>query len=251
MATSTTGLLLSVFETVPHVMVCVKDQFGRYTAANDAFVQRTRRKHLADVLGRRAADLFPDDLAASYEAQDASVFHTGRAVRNQLEIITDRAGLPGWFLTTKLLMPADFTVVGVVGTAEAGGAEIVVVSVPAQLSRSSAGEANGLQAAVEMVHRRVAEPLTVGNMAAAAGMSLDGIERAVRRVLGTSPKQFILRARAENAAVLLSTSSVPLVEVAAASGYYDQAQFTRQFKALTGLTPGNYRGLSAPQRVRK
>lgn len=235
MSNEATRLLLSVFETVPHVMVCVKDQSGRYVAANEAFVHRTNRKHQADVLGRRATDLFPADLAASYEAQDSSVFHTGKSVRNQLEIITDRAGHPGWFLTSKQLVPANQT--------GPDAPEIVVVSVPAALSRSAAGEADGLRAAVELVYRKVTEPLTVSDMATAAGMSFDGIERAVRRVLGTSPKQFILRARAEYAAGLLTTSQATLVQVAAASGYYDQAQFTRQFKAVTGVTPGAYRNL--------
>lgn len=240
MVNDTTALLLSVFETVPHVMVCVKDPTGRYTAVNDAFVQRTNRKHPADVLGRRAADLFPADLAASYQAQDASVFHTGKAVRNQLEIITDRAGHPGWFLTTKLLVPT--------AAPEQATAEIVVVSVPAQLSRSAAGEADGLRAAVELVYQHVTEPLTVSDMATVAEMSLDTLERAVRRVLGTSPKQFILRARAEHAATQLTTSSTTLADVAASSGYYDQAQFTRQFKAITGLTPGAYRNLTSTNR---
>jgi AraC-like DNA-binding protein len=227
MSSDATSLVLSLFETVPHVMVCVKDRAGRYTAANDSFVHRTNRRRLADVLGRRAADLFPGELAASYEAQDESVFQTGKPVRNQLEVITDRVGRPSWFLTTKL--PVSATV------------EIVVVSVPAHLT--SPGEAGGLLAAVELVHRSIAEPLTVSDMAAEAGMSIDSIERAVRRVLGTSPKQFILRTRVEHAAVLLSTTAAPLADIAAASGYYDQSQFTRQFKAITGTTPGRYRDL--------
>jgi AraC-like DNA-binding protein len=232
MSNDATSLLLALFETVPHVMVCVKDRLGCYTAANDAFVHRTNRRRVADVLGRRAGDLFPGDLAASYEAQDESVFHTGRSVRNQLEIITDRAGRPSWFLTTKLLVVE--------------AAEIVVVSVPAQLS--TPGEASGLLAAVEFVHDKIAEPITVRDVAGHVGVSVDAIERAVRRVLGTSPKQFILRTRVEHAATLLSTTSLPLAVVAAASGYYDQSQFTRQFKAITGTTPGQYRslGLRAP-----
>ena len=63
-----TELLLDVFAEVPQVMVCVKSAGGRYTAANAAFVQRARCRTEAEVLGRRAADLFEPGLAASYEA---------------------------------------------------------------------------------------------------------------------------------------------------------------------------------------
>ena len=51
-----TQLLLDLFDTVPHVMVCVKDVDGVYVGVNRAFVRRTRRHHAGEVLGRRAGD---------------------------------------------------------------------------------------------------------------------------------------------------------------------------------------------------
>jgi AraC-like DNA-binding protein len=233
MISDATTLLLDVFETVPHVMVCVKDRSGRYTAANEAFVSRTNRRRTTDVIGRRAGDLFPNGMATSYEAQDESVFQTGVAVRNQLEVITDKAGVPGWFLTTKLL---------VVGAN--GATEVVVVSVPAQLSRVAVGHADGLRAAVEFVHRNIGTPIAVRDVAAVAGMTHDQLERAMRAVLGTSPKQFVLRVRAEQAAIMIAAGGTTLAEVAAECGYYDQSQLNRQFTSIIGITPGKYRKLS-------
>ena len=69
--------LNDVFAAVPHTMFCVKDTDGRYLAVNRAFAERAGRS-VAGVLGRRAGDLFPTDLADSYEHQDrrvASVVH--------------------------------------------------------------------------------------------------------------------------------------------------------------------------------
>jgi hypothetical protein len=43
--------------------------------------------------------------------------------------------------------------------------------------------------------------------------------------------------RIDRAAHLLSSTAVPLADVAAAAGFYDQAAFTRTFARLTGETP--------------
>ncbi len=141
-------LLLDLFDSVPHVMVCVKDRSGEYVGANQAFARRARRRRTAEVIGRRAADLFPAELAASYEAQDRVLLATGQAVRNQLEVIADglgeQTGSARWYLTSKILH-----------LDEARGPVIVAVSVDARLGDRS-GVATGLRAAIELAHAEVA-----------------------------------------------------------------------------------------------
>ena len=232
MPTNQTRLLLNVFETVPHVMVCVKDDDGRYTAVNDAFVERTTARHARDVLGRRASDLFPSHLAPAYEAQDRSVLSTGRAWRNIVELITDASGRPDWYLSTK------------VRTVDDGVHEVVGVSVPAQLSRAAYGRAGNLRAAVEFVQRHFAEPLRIEQIAEAAGLSTDQLKRSMHRSLGVSPKQFLVRTRIDQAAFLLTTTDDPISSIATTCGFYDQSQLTRQFTAAIGQPPGTYRSLS-------
>lgn len=228
-----TSLLTALFDEVPHVMICVKDAEGRYVAANEAFVARTRKRRVRDVLGLRAADLFPADLAVSYEAQDRSLLATGRPARNQLELITDAAGHADWYLSTKVLHH----------TAE-GVPQVVAVSVPVQLARGGPARAGGLRAAIELVRRDFAAPLRVDDLARAAGMSSDRLERAMRQVLAVSPKQYLLRTRLEHVALLLATTDRPISEISASCGFFDQSQLTRQFRAALGLTPGRYRTLA-------
>lgn len=230
--TGQTRLLLNVFETVPHVMVCVKDEGGRYTAVNDAFVERTTARHAREVLGRRAADLFPAHLAPAYEAQDRSVLRTGKAWRNIVELIADASGRPDWYLTTK------------VRTVDDGVREVVGVSVPAQLSRGGTERAGNLRAAVEFVQAHFAQPLRIEQIAGAAGLSTDQLKRAMHRSLGVSPKQFLVRTRIDQAAFLLTTADEPISAIATACGFYDQSQLTRQFTATIGQTPGAYRLLA-------
>ena len=237
-------LLLDLFRAVPHVMVCVKDADGVYVGVNRAFVRRTRRHHARDVIGRRARDLFPADLAASYEAQDRALLATGQAVRNQLELIAD-ADHPGdgrWYLTTKVRHGNDERA-GDGGRHDGDtgrGPVVVVTSVDAQLG-DRADAATGLRAAIELVHERWDRPLRVDELAHAADMSTDRLERAMRRALAISPKQYILRIRAERAAVLLATTRRPIAQISAECGYYDQSQMTRQFRAHIGVTPKAYR----------
>ena len=81
----------------------------------------------------------------------------------------------------------------------------------------------------------------VDELAHAAHMSTARLERAMRRALAISPKQYILRIRAERAAVLLATTRRPIAQISAECGYYDQSQMTRQFRAHIGVTPKAYR----------
>lgn len=226
-----TRLVLELFGAVPHVMVCVKDTSGTYVDANHAFVRRARRRHRRDVVGRRAADLFAPELAASYDAQDRAVLAGGQPVRNQLEVIAD-ADHPGegrWYVTTKVR-----------SCTPDHGDVVVATSVDAGLGDRS-DTATGLRAAIELAHTRCHEPLRVDELAIVAGMSTDRLERAMRQTLAISPKQYVLRLRAERAARLLATSERSIARIAAECGYYDQSQLTRQFRSHMGMTPQRYR----------
>ena len=223
-------LILDLFDTVPHVMVSVKNERGAYIAVNEAFVRQARRTLPTEVIGCRAHELFAPELAASYEAQDRALRATGQAVRNHLEVIAESgsSGSGRWFLTSKILATTD------------SGVMVVATSVDARLGDRTE-TATGLRAAVELAHARFREPLRVGVLAEAAGMSSDRLERAMQRALAISPKQYVMRLRAEQAAALLATTARPIADIATECGYFDQSQMTRQFRAQFGLTPRRYR----------
>ena len=226
--------LNDVFAGVPHTMFCVKRVDGRYVAVNRAFAERAGRS-VAAVLGRTAAELFPADLAASYEAQDRRVFDSGEAIRNELELILRPDGSRGWYVTTKTRLLDESG--GVVG--------IVAVSYDLRSGVGSSADSDGrhsrLQAAIDLARRRYAEPVRVDELAAAAGLSLSQLDRALRRTLGVSPKQLLLRARLDEAMRRLDDTDLPIATIASECGYYDQSSFTRQFRRAVGMTPGVYR----------
>jgi transcriptional regulator GlxA family with amidase domain len=174
-------------------------------------------------------DFFAPELAESYAAQDAEVLRTGKPLQGHLELIVRADGRLGWYLTSKTRLVADDG--AVVG--------IAVMSVDLQSQMDSAH--SGLATALDAVREDIAHPWRVGEIAAIAGLSTTQLERLSRRTLGMSPRGVLQRLRLEHAVRLLSTTSLTAGEIASACGFYDQSSFTRQFRAVLGLTPGAYR----------
>lgn len=73
------------------------------------------------------------------------------------------------------------------------------------------------------------------------GMNLRSLQRLFREYVGVSPKWVIQRYRLHDAMERLeSNQPVDLPALALALGYFDQAHFTKAFKALLGRTPARY-----------
>ena len=66
------------------------------------------------------------------------------------------------------------------------------------------------------------------------------LQRLTARRIGLSPKWLIQRRRLQEAAERLGDDQPDLARVAADLGYADQAHFSRDWRAVTGLTPGEF-----------
>ncbi|MDA8296460.1 MAG: helix-turn-helix domain-containing protein [Actinomycetota bacterium] len=229
-----TDPLLNLFEGLPHVMFSLKDERGRYLAANQAFADRAGCRGPGDVVGRSAGELFSPELARSYEAQDAVLLATGRPVRRHLEIITRPDGSLGWYVTNKTLVPSQLS----------EHLAIAAVSVDEHAPVDDAAM-EGLRRALAHVRAHATAPVALSALSAIAGMSPAALERRMRRVLGLSPRQLLLRVRLEEAVHRLVRSDEPLATIAAACGFFDQAAMTRQMHEVLGVTPGAMRKASA------
>ncbi|MEM7307852.1 MAG: helix-turn-helix domain-containing protein [Planctomycetota bacterium] len=79
------------------------------------------------------------------------------------------------------------------------------------------------------------------DVAVAAGLSLRSLQRLFRDYVGVGPKWVIQRYRLHEAVARLDAGeAVDLAALALELGYFDQAHFTRRFKALVGSTPAEY-----------
>ncbi len=81
----------------------------------------------------------------------------------------------------------------------------------------------------------------VGQVCTKFAITERSLQRLTARRIGLSPKWLIQRRRLHEAAERLTDPDRPdLARVAAELGYADQAHFGRDFRTVTGLTPGEY-----------
>jgi transcriptional regulator GlxA family with amidase domain len=103
---------------------------------------------------------------------------------------------------------------------------------------------------VEVVQRALERPtLTrVEELAELAAIPPRTLQRLFRRYVGVGPKWVIRCFRLHEAATRLSEGTCPEgAALAAELGYFDQAHFIRDFKALIGSAPSEYAARCAAQ----
>ncbi len=98
-----------------------------------------------------------------------------------------------------------------------------------------------LLAARDLVDARYFDPLTVADLAAAAGLSPAHFSRQFSRTFGESPHQYLLTRRLERAAALLRTTDRSVAEICFDVGWASLGSFTTSFGRMFGLAPLAYR----------
>lgn len=90
----------------------------------------------------------------------------------------------------------------------------------------------------------LAEPVSLEDVAWAAGLSRFGALRAFAACYRITPMRYLASLRVEAARDLLA-AGVPCSEAAARTGFADQAHLTRAFRDRLGLTPAAYQRAAA------
>jgi transcriptional regulator GlxA family with amidase domain len=100
-----------------------------------------------------------------------------------------------------------------------------------------------LKRVLDYIEANLSEPMTLPNLAAAAGLSRMHFASQFRAATGLRPHDFVIRRRIERAQELLRDPASPLVEVALSVGFQTQAHFTTVFRAMVMETAGRWRKL--------
>ncbi len=87
----------------------------------------------------------------------------------------------------------------------------------------------------------LSEELSVSVVADRCGLSPNRFAQAFRNSTGLSPSKWLRAARVGRAKDLLQESSLSLTQITYECGFADQAQFTKVFAAVVGVTPGAWR----------
>ncbi|MER8232460.1 AraC family transcriptional regulator [Streptomyces sp. NPDC094049] len=104
------------------------------------------------------------------------------------------------------------------------------------------GTAPGVAHALrELLDARLFQGVPLEEAAGLLGAHPTHLVRAFSRAFGIAPHQYLTARRLDRARRLL-LDGMPPGEVAATTGFYDQAHLTRSFKRLVGTTPGRFAG---------
>ncbi|MFI9724293.1 GlxA family transcriptional regulator [Streptomyces sp. NPDC052396] len=106
--------------------------------------------------------------------------------------------------------------------------------------------ASGTAAAQAWAMERLAEPLTLADLAAHAHMSVRTFSRRFREETGTTPSQWLVRQRVDLARNYLETTDWPVDLVAARSGLGTGASLRQHLHAAIGVSPQHYRRTFRP-----
>jgi AraC family transcriptional regulator len=93
-------------------------------------------------------------------------------------------------------------------------------------------------------------PITVAEIAEAAGVSVFHLTRSFAAITGIPPARYLRMRRLTQAAHRLARGGEPIVEIALGAGYGSQEAFTRAFTTAFGVTPAAVaRGAPIPPRL--
>ena len=94
-------LLRTVIDNLPDA-IYAKDIDGRKILANLADLENIGAKSEAEVLNKTDFDVFPNDVAAKFFADDQTVIQTGKSIINREEFFIKSDGQKHWLTTSKL-----------------------------------------------------------------------------------------------------------------------------------------------------
>ncbi len=99
-----------------------------------------------------------------------------------------------------------------------------------------------MQRVVEYVEQHLEDSdLSVVELAETLGLSKSGLYRKLKSLLGVTPKDFVVKARMNRAAMLLENTALPVKEITYRCGFSDQSYFGKCFRSAYGVSPSEFR----------
>lgn len=115
----------------------------------------------------------------------------------------------------------------------------------ASAPRFSARTRAQLQIMLQYIHKNFCRSISLEDIADTVMLSKSSVLNLFRENIHTSPIEYLINYRLKYAARLLAATESSVSSVARDSGFENIGYFCRKFKEVFGLTPGEYRKLSA------
>ncbi|TWT98340.1 helix-turn-helix domain-containing protein [Stieleria varia] len=99
-----------------------------------------------------------------------------------------------------------------------------------------------IAAAISHLERNYSQQITLDELVEMSGMSRRNFLRIFESTMGLPPIKYLIRLRIRRACELLQQGELGISEIALRVGFPDSNYFSRQFRAVTGSSPSQYRG---------
>lgn len=110
-----------------------------------------------------------------------------------------------------------------------------------QFQNASIGKRNlKVAEAIEVMRDNLEIPLSTSDLASQVGITCRQLERLFARHVGTSPKSYYVKLRAEHARLLLLHTDQKVFEVAISCGFATSAHFSKIYKKHFGIAPSSH-----------
>ena len=93
---------------------------------------------------------------------------------------------------------------------------------------------------IQTISAHPGRKLTLQQLADSAHISTTYLHRIFRTQLGMTPGNYLEKVRIEESKLLLRDGALSMGEIAKQLGFSSQQQFSRQFRAVAGMTPSEY-----------
>jgi AraC-like DNA-binding protein len=126
---------------------------------------------------------------------------------------------------------------------------LLIQALRAHVARSDGQQTNWLRAlsdgqiggSLQSMHEKIEHPWTVASLATSAGMSRSAYALRFKELVGEAPLEYLTYWRMHKASTLLLESEKKLADVAQSVGYDSDGAFSKAFKRVLGVSPGEYR----------
>lgn len=108
-------------------------------------------------------------------------------------------------------------------------------------SKENAGVSSIIKNCCDYIGIHINEKLSINELAERAGYSEYYFSRKFKQEMGCTLTEYIMREKIERAKVLLSTTSMNIMEISIELSFNSRSYFSDTFQKNTGISPGEYR----------
>lgn len=108
-------------------------------------------------------------------------------------------------------------------------------------SKENAGVSSIIKNCCDYIGIHINEKLSINELAERAGYSEYYFSRKFKQEMGCTLTEYIMREKIERAKVLLSTTSMSIMEISIELSFNSRSYFSDTFQKIAGISPGEYR----------